>query len=234
MNLKDINPEHTRAPVPSPQARLLAAARERKRGRLTQPDPLSPEDTQDPAEDNPALSDVIDRNIRTLVRLRLNAARDRNVPDHIADAITAFSGRILFVFVHVAWFGSWILLNTGWFGGRPFDPFPYGLLTLVVALEAIFLLSFVLIGQNRLRKEAEHRADLQLHLGLLTEHELIRVLQRLDAIQDRLGVENDAQSDLAEREMETRPDDMLVEIARLQQRTPGIKKAARAARQQGE
>jgi uncharacterized membrane protein len=179
---------------------------------------LNPKETADNAEDNPALSNVIERNIRTIIRLRLKAARERGLQDRIADVITSFSGRMIFAYVHVVWFGIWILLNTGGFGVRPFDPFPYGLLTMVVSLEAIFLSTFVLISQNRLSREAEHRAELDMHIGLLTEHELTRVLQMLDAIQDKLGIENDTDSELADLEMETRPEDVLAEIARLQQR----------------
>ena len=129
-----------------------------------------------------------------------------------------------FVYMHIAWFGVWILLNTGRIGVRPFDPFPYGLLTMVVSLEAIFLATFVLISQNRLSEEAEHRADLALHIGLLTEHELTRVLQMLDAIQDKMAIENHANSELADLEMETKPEDVLAEIERLQQRALSRKK----------
>ena len=108
------------------------------------------------------------------------------------------------------------MLNTGWFGLRAFDPFPYGLLTMIVSLEAIFLSTFVLISQNRLSEETERRADLHLHIGLLTEHELTRVLQMLDAIQDKLNIVDHANSDLADLEMETKPEDVLAEIHRLQ------------------
>ncbi len=170
------------------------------------------------AEDNPALSNVIERNIRTLIRLRLKAARERGMQDRIADVITSFSGRMVFVYLHIAWFSAWILLNTGRLGIAPFDPFPYGLLTMIVSLEAIFLSAFVLISQNRLSAAAERRADLDLHIGLLTEHELTRALHMLDAIQDKLGIENDADSELADLEMETKPEDVLAEIERLQQR----------------
>jgi uncharacterized membrane protein len=179
---------------------------------------LHPEEPEDHADDNPALSQVVERNIRTMIQLRLQAARARRVQDLLADTITAVSGRMVFVYVHLVWFGVWILLNTGRVGVRPFDPFPYGLLTMVVSLEAIFLATFVLISQNRLSAEAEHRADLALHIGLLTEHELTRVLQMLDVIQDTLGIENHESSDLADLEMETKPEDVLAEIERLQQR----------------
>jgi len=175
-------------------------------------------ETSDNADDNPALSNVIERNIRTIIHLRLKAAHERGLQDRIADGITLFSGRMIFAYVHIAWFSIWILVNTGSLGVRPFDPYPYGLLTMIVSLEAIFLSTFVLISQNRLSIEAEHRADLDMHIGLLTEHELTRVLQMLDAIQDKMGIENDEDSELADLEMETKPEDVLAEIDRLHRR----------------
>ena len=172
----------------------------------------------DHAEDNPALSKVVERNIRTIIDLRLKAASERSVQDRMADAITSFSGRMIFAYVHIVWFGVWILLNTGRVGVRPFDPFPYGLLTMIVSLEAIFLSTFVLISQNRLGKETERHADLNLQIGLLTEHELTRVLQMLDAIQDKMGIVEHHESELADLEMETKPEDVLAETERLLQR----------------
>jgi uncharacterized membrane protein len=177
---------------------------------------LNRTEKEDHEKDNPALSKVIERNIRTIIHLRTKAARERSLQSRIADAITSFSGRMIFAYVHIIWFGIWILLNTGWLGVHPFDPFPYGLLTMVVSLEAIFLSTFVLISQNRLGEETERRADLDLHIGLLTEHELTRVLQMLDVIQDKLGIVDHENSELADLEMETKPEDVLAEIHRLQ------------------
>jgi len=76
----------------------------------------------------------------------------------------------------------------------------------------------VLISQNRLSQEAEHCANLDLHSGLLTEHELTRMLQMLDANQDKMGIADHAHSELADLEMETKPEEVLAEIERLQQR----------------
>jgi len=166
--------------------------------------------------DNPSLSKVLERNIHTLAYLRLQASRARGLQERLADTITTFSGRMVFVYVHIIWFGLWILLNTGRLGIPPFDPFPYGLLTMIVSLEAIFLSTFVLISQNRLSEEAEGRANLSLQIGMLTEHETTRILQMLDAIQDKLGIENHEDSELADLEMETKPEDVLAEIERLQ------------------
>ena len=171
---------------------------------------------EDYGKDNPALSKVIERNIRTIIHLRTKTANERGLQDRMADGITSISGRMIFAYVHIAWFGIWILLNTGRFGVGIFDPFPYGLLTMIVSLEAIFLSTFVLISQNRLSEVNESRADLDLQIGLLTEHELTRVLQMLDAMQKKMGVVDHKDKELADLEMETRPEDVLAEIHRIQ------------------
>lgn len=183
---------------------------------LMQQGQLNQNENEDHENDNPALSKVIERNIRTIIHLRTKAAHERSLQGRIADTITGFSGRMIFAYVHILWFGIWVLINTGWLGVRAFDPFPYGLLTMIVSLEAIFLSTFVLISQNRLGEETERRADLDLHIGLLTEHELTRVLQMLDAIQDKMGIVDHKNSELADLEMETKPEDVLAEIHRLQ------------------
>jgi uncharacterized membrane protein len=72
--------------------------------------------------DNPALSKVIEKNIRTIIHLRTKALGERNLQDRIADAITSFSGRMIFAYVHIVWFAAWILLNSGRLGVRAFDP----------------------------------------------------------------------------------------------------------------
>ena len=177
---------------------------------------LSWNDNEDQKKDNPALSKVIEQNIRTIIHLRTKSARERGLQDRIADFITSFSGRMIFAYIHIVWFGIWILLNTGVYCIGVFDPFPYGLLTMIVSLEAIFLSTFVLISQNRLSEETESRADLDLHIGLLTEHVFRRVLNMLDAIKSKLGVVDYKCKELADLEMETRPEDVLAEIRRLQ------------------
>ncbi len=169
-------------------------------------------------EDDPALADVIEKNIYNLTRLRVEGRSERTLQERLADGITAFSGRMQFVYFHVVWFAIWIMINNGWTGITPFDPFPYGLLTMVVSLEAIFLATFVLISQNRLSAEADRRADLALHIGLLTEHEVTRVLQMLDAVEKKLGIENHEDSELAQLEVITKPEDVLAAIHRMEER----------------
>jgi uncharacterized membrane protein len=86
---------------------------------------------------------------RTLTRLR------RTHEQEAADAVTRFSGTMTFVLLHIAWFGSWIIYNIA--ASHPFDKFPFGLLTLIVSLEAIFLSTFVLMSQNESARKDEQR-----------------------------------------------------------------------------
>ena len=136
----------------------------------------------------------------------------------MADSITSRSGRLSFVYLHAIWFGAWILANTGWLGIPVFDPFPYGLLTMIVSLEAIFLSTFVLISQNRLSEEADRRADLDLHVGMLAETELTMVLKMLHGIQEHLGMDIKDAHELADLELSTNPEEVLSEIERLKKR----------------
>ena len=176
------------------------------------------EDLRDSPEQHPLLAGILERNIRTLIAHRERRAEQRSLQQRLADAITDFSGNMAFVYLHVVWFGGWIGWNLGAFGGKPFDPFPFGLLTMIVSLEAIFLATFVLISQNRISVESERRVNLDLQIGLLTEHELTRALKMLDEIQDHLGIAQDLGTDLEELEAEVRPEDVLEEIEAAERR----------------
>ena len=160
----------------------------------------------------PAVANVVDENIRTMLELRYKEEQQKSLQDRAADALTLFSGSMLFVYLHMAWFGGWILLNLGWLGITPFDPFPFGLLTLIVSLEAIFLSTFVLISQNRAGAVADKRADLDLQIDLLGEHEITRILAMVAAIADHLGIQTTGIGELEELEREVTPKELLDEI----------------------
>ena len=175
----------------------------------------------DNPEHHPILASALERNIRSVFAHQERVAASRSIQDRISDAITDFSGHMLFVYLHVAWFAVWIAWNLGAFtslGAKPFDPFPFGLLTLIVSLEAIFLSTFVLISQNRIGEDSERRASLHLQIGLLTEHEVTRALKMLDQIQEKLGCVTEPGTDLDELEAEVRPEDVLEEIENMQHR----------------
>ena len=173
---------------------------------------------------NVHLAKIIEQNIHTIVNSRRVAANQRTTEERLADAVTSFSGRMYFAYFHIIWFGVWILINLGYFGIKPFDPFPFGLLTMIVSLEAIFLATFVLISQNRLSAEADRRADLDLQIGLLTEYELTRALKMLDAIQDKMDIENDTDQELHDLEKDVHPEDVLQEMDRIQRRLNPLRK----------
>lgn len=96
--------------------------------------------------------------------------RGRTAQDQVADAITSFAGSLPFVYLHALWFTVWIAMNEGAFGQSGiFDPYPFGLLTMIVSLEAIFLSTFVMVSQNREAKRQDIRADLDFETNVRSE-----------------------------------------------------------------
>jgi uncharacterized membrane protein len=140
------------------------------------------------------------------------AEQKKGLQEKIADALTRFSGSMAFVYLHAIWFGIWILLNMGWMGSKPFDPFPFSLLTLVVSLEAIFLSTFVLISQNHAGELADKRADLDLQINLLSEHEVTRLLTLMDAVADHLGINTGKKPEVEELKKDVAAEEVLIEI----------------------
>lgn len=133
---------------------------------------------------------IIRKNIAAIAKVQKKEDGRRSASDRMADAITHFSGSMAFVIFHCIWFGVWIVLNVGLVRIRhfsDFDPFPFGLLTMIVSLEAIFLSTFVLISQNRMAKLSEQRAELDLHVNLLAEQKATKALEMLDLIIQQLN-----------------------------------------------
>lgn len=162
------------------------------------------------------LANVIDRNIKTLLVMREQMERRRNFESKLADKITAFCGSIGFVYFHIGWFSGWILWNVGLLPNLSvFDPFPFGLLTTTVSLEAIFLSMFVLISQNRMGVIADQRADLDLQINLLAEYEITKILQLTDAMADHFEIEVGKDPELDELKINVPPDKMLQEMERM-------------------
>ncbi|MEU9340130.1 DUF1003 domain-containing protein [Streptomyces sp. NPDC048278] len=124
-------------------------------------------------------------------------AQLRGTQDRIADAITAFSGTMTFVYLHALWFAVWIVCNEGVFGkGAIWDPFPFGLLTMIVSLEAIFLSTFVMVSQNRQAARENVRADLDFETNVRSEVWSIHMGRALGI--DPVEVERRVQELLAE------------------------------------
>ena len=100
--------------------------------------------------------------------------------DRVADVITSFAGSLQFVYLHSIWFGIWILFNIGLIGASlEFDRFPFGLLTMIVSLEAIFLSTFVMVSQNRQAARADVRSELDFETNLRAEIWAVHIGQQL-------------------------------------------------------
>jgi uncharacterized membrane protein len=111
----------------------------------------------------------------------------RETEDRIAGKITDFAGSMLFVYLHTLWFVLWIAVNAGLLlavglGVVPFDPFPFGFLTLVVSLEAIFLSTFVMIAQNRQSAVADKRAEMDYEVNVRAEAEIARLTHLVETL----------------------------------------------------
>ena len=116
--------------------------------------------------------------------------RIRKAENRVSDRITAFAGTMRFVYIHSVWFGLWIAINLGLLGAAlVFDEYPFGLLTLIVSLEAIFLSTFVMISQNRQARSAEIRSDLDYKTNVMAEREIDIIMRALQRMAEKEGIE---------------------------------------------
>jgi uncharacterized membrane protein len=158
------------------------------------------------------LARVVDRNIRSLVEREREQERRRGLQDRIADGITRFAGSMRFVYLHLLLYGGWIIINLGWLPLRPFDP-TFVVLAMVASVEAIFISTFVLISQNRMAALADRRADLDLQISLLAEHEISRVIALVRSIAERMGIEEAHDPELRELVRDVEPDRVMDRIS---------------------
>lgn len=165
------------------------------------------------------MADVVNRNIAALLERRQAEERTKGFQERIADAITSFTGSMPFVYIHLVLFGSWILVNLAWLPIlEPFDP-SFVILAMVASVEAIFLSTFVLISQNRMQAVADRRAELNLHIDLLAEHEITRIITLVTAIGERLKVEESQNPELEELAKDVRPEKVLDRMSQAKQET---------------
>lgn len=149
-----------------------------------------------PAPNGTRLPEVLERNIETLMERRKETGN--TFLERTAAAVTRRIGSMGFLAAHALLFGLWALPNTVRVPGIPaFDPMLV-LLGSFASVEAIFLSTLVLIAQNRMSSAADKRAELDLQISLLTEHELTRMLHLVSAIADRLGVRSEVDEEIEE------------------------------------
>ena len=156
-----------------------------------------------------SMARVVDRNVRALLQRRQEEQVSRSRQERIADAVTRFTGSMRFVYIHLVVFGTWIAINLGWLPFAPrFDP-SFVVLAMVASVEAIFLSTFVLISQNRMAALADKRADLDLQVSLLAEHEITRLITLVTAMAERMGIEQAHDPELSELSRDVRPETVM-------------------------
>ena len=138
-----------------------------------------------------ALGNII-RKADDLLRTRVSRNVNEEIEEHltplvrIADWIAWFSGSMPFLGLNIAWFLGWIVVNTFNVGIRQFDPFPFGLLTMIVSLEAIFLSIFVLISQNRQSEKDRLRSNIDYEVNVKAEMEIAQLHDKTDRLNERM------------------------------------------------
>jgi uncharacterized membrane protein len=161
---------------------------------------------------------IVERNIQALTKRHHAENQARSWQDRLADSVTAFTGSMTFVFLHLGLFGLWIVWNLGWLGLKPFDA-SFVVLAMFASVEAIFLSTFVLISQNRASAQADKRANLDLQVSLLSEHEITRLITLVTAIARKMDIEQANDPEISELARDVLPEKVLDSIEQQEQKT---------------
>ncbi|MBZ9922026.1 DUF1003 domain-containing protein [Mesorhizobium sp. BR1-1-7] len=166
--------------------------------------------TKPPAE---GLAPALARNIEAIVERRKQEAKQASIEERAAAALSGFAGSMMFVYLHLVFFGVWIFLNVAPVGQiEPWDP-SLVILAMFASVEAIFLSTFVLINQNRMAAQDDARADLDLQVSLLNEHETTKLIKMVEEIARHLHVRRETDDELAELKRDVAPEVVLDKIA---------------------
>ena len=141
---------------------------------------------------NPSVQNPSRKNIEAIAQLERDALEGRSWTERFSDHAVKSVGSIAFLLLNALLLGAWALINMNLIPGRtPFDRFPFGILALILSAESIVLTIFVLITQNRLMRQSDRRAHLDLQVGLLAEQELTALVQMLQKLCEHAGVSVD-------------------------------------------
>lgn len=152
---------------------------------------------------DPVSKEIVQKKRQIIRTFEAKFNAQRKWYDRFADLMTGTFGTFWFFALNGLWFFAWILWNSPLFPFLPkFDPYPYGFLTMMVSLEAIFLSIIVLISQNRQSKIADMREEIDLNINVRAEREITKILNLVDAIHDHLGLENENDHELTEMKQE--------------------------------
>jgi len=158
------------------------------------------------------LTPALERNIEAVVERRRRDAAKAGLEERIAAAVSKFAGSMVFVYIHLALFGLWIIANVGLLPFlQPWDP-SLVVLAMIASVEAIFLSTFVLINQNRMAAQDDVRADLDLQVGLLNEHETTKLIAMVEAIALKLDATLPEDHEISELKRDVAPEAVLDKI----------------------
>jgi uncharacterized membrane protein len=165
-----------------------------------------------PEECTQPMASVLRRNVGAMAQEAETRADHAGWQQKVAETITRFAGSMRFVYLHLAGFGLWIFGNLGVLPQvQPWDP-SFVMLGMIASVEAIFLSTFILISQNAMSAAADRRAELDLQVNLLAEHEVTKLVGLMSAVADKLGVEAPAATELEEAKQDVKPEMVLRQI----------------------
>ena len=173
---------------------------------------IKPTPTVQPSD---GLASALERNIAALAERRKAEEEREGRDQRLARSITRFAGSMAFVYVHAAVVIGWVLVNLRLTPFAPFDP-TFVILASVASVEAIFLSTFILIAQNRAAEAADRRADLDLQINLLSEHEVTHLIRLVTRIADKLGIAEAQSPNLDELKRTVAPEAVLERIQEAQ------------------
>ena len=177
-----------------------------------------------PSQAAAGLAPVLEHNIQALLARRRAEEARAGWQEKLAVAIGRFTGSMAFVYLHLVVYGLWIFVNVSRIPGLPrFDP-SLVLLAMAASVEALFLSTFILITQNRMMAQADRRADLNLQISLLAEHEITRLISMTQGMAQKMGLAEAEAPELKELRKDVSPEQVLQTIdeneQRLRQRPP--------------
>ena len=165
----------------------------------------------------PAVPQPVQKNITSIAELEQELARRRSPLDRLSDHITGFTGSIWFIIAHVVFFTLWFVTNTLWILTKdPLDPYPFQLLNLLLAVEAVLLGTFLLMSQNRQNRQADLWLHVVLQVSLLNEQETTKTLQLLKRICEHLDLRDAA----GDKELK-----QLIQTTHLEELAEGLREA---------
>ena len=150
-----------------------------------------------------ATADPMACNVEAIAKLEHKELHRRSSGEKISEFLVSLIGSMPFLGFHVVWFAAWLIVNLNAIPGvAPFDPFPFGILALLVSSEGVFLAIFILISQNRMTRQSDKRAHLDLQVSMLIEQEMTMMLRMQHRLCEHFGVEVDTVKEEAKQLLE--------------------------------